>query len=299
MEEDRAELRVVEPLDESGREADPRSAEPVAERERAHVADDIDAAGKVERGRDVADATRYRHAPREERTDERQRREELAKERGQPERHAERREDEHQDGDDARRVGGAAGREGEAARQEGGEQRDEQRAGPEGQDQLVVGQLARFPGGGQADHAPVQVDAPDGGLDEREAIRIRIALPVAELVDQAAHEILREARAVLVAGERRPVDVRLPVAVAHEEPLRVQPGHDRHHGRVRERSALREVVDHVANGGPAALPEPVHDLGLERSEERVRSVPPGALEAADVVGHDRIIPPSVAPRGAA
>src|SRR5262249_52030478 len=37
---------------------------------------------------------------------------------------------------------------------------------PERQDQLVVGQFATFPLGGQMDHAPLQVDTPNRGLDE-------------------------------------------------------------------------------------------------------------------------------------
>ena len=37
---------------------------------------------------------------------------------------------------------------------------------PQGQDQLVVGQFTTFPCERQMDHAPVQVDALNGGLDE-------------------------------------------------------------------------------------------------------------------------------------
>jgi hypothetical protein len=40
------------------------------------------------------------------------------------------------------------------------------RLGPQGQDQLVVGELASLPGGTHADHPAVQLDALDGGLDE-------------------------------------------------------------------------------------------------------------------------------------
>ena len=80
-------LGVIEPLDETGREADPRPAEPIAERERPHVADDVDPAVESRGGGDSTDAVRHRDPARQQRADERQRREELLEQRGEPEAH--------------------------------------------------------------------------------------------------------------------------------------------------------------------------------------------------------------------
>src|SRR6266545_8239117 len=102
---------------------------------------------------------------------------------------------------------------------------------------------------------------------------------VTELVHQPAREITRDAGAMLRARVGRPVYVSLPVALAQEESLGLQPDHDRHDGGVSKLARASEVVDDVADRGRAALPEPPHDLGLERPEERPRARHPAQIRA--------------------
>src|SRR3989442_15511143 len=90
---------------------------------------------------------------------------------------------------------------------------------------------------------------------------------VAELGDEAAREIARQARATLLAGERGTIDVGLAVARALEQALRVEPRHDRHDRRVRELTTASQVLDDVAHRRGAALPQAIHDLGLEGAED--------------------------------
>ena len=97
--------------------------------------------------------------------------------------------------------------------------------GPQGQDQLVVGQLATLPGGSQADHAPVQVDALDGGLDEPggaqegadgEGAGAQVQGPREDLEQQGRHEH------EVVPAHQDDLDVRPPP----EEPFQVAGGGD-------------------------------------------------------------------------
>src|SRR3990172_2432958 len=102
---------------------------------------------------------------------------------------------------------------------------------------------------------------------------------VPELADEAAHEL-----AVLLPAERGAVHIRLPVTVPLEQTLGVEARHDRHDRRVREGARLAEVVDDLAHGRLAALPEAIHDRGLERPEELL--IGPEAPEATDAwLGH--------------
>src|SRR3990172_1765389 len=107
---------------------------------------------------------------------------------------------------------------------------------------------------------------------------------VPELADEAAHELAGEALAVLRLRERGAVHVRLPVTVPLQQALGVKARHDRHDRRVREGARLAEVVDDLAHGRLAALPEAIHDRGLERPEELL--IGPEAPEATDAwLGH--------------
>src|SRR5437773_1873661 len=101
---------------------------------------------------------------------------------------------------------------------------------------------------------------------------------------------------MLVTRERRAVDVGLAGAPAREEALRVEPDHDRHHRRVREAARAAEVVDDVADGEGAALPDLVHDGALERAEQLPGGCPPDATKGR---GHAAIIPLSACGQGGA
>src|SRR5436189_101807 len=113
---------------------------------------------------------------------------------------------------------------------------------------------------------------------------------VAELRNQATRQVARKARAMLRARKRGPVDVGLTVAHALEEAFLVEPDHDRHHRRVGELPRAGELHDDVADGRRATLPEPVHDLGLERAEELLLGLlgPPQSPQVRP--SHGSIIP---------
>src|SRR5947208_6675962 len=120
---------------------------------------------------------------------------------------------------------------------------------------------------------------------------------VAELGDEAAREVARQPRAALLTRERRAVHVGLAVAGALEQALGVEPRHDRHDGRVRELAAPSKILDDVAHRRGPALPQAVHDLGLERAEEllfRLR-VPaePAEVGATHVLDYPALRPRTV------
>src|SRR5439155_22556804 len=111
-----------------------------------------------------------------------------------------------------------------------------------------------------------------------------------ELRDEAASQIAGEAGAVLLAGERGTVEVGLALTRALEETLFVEADHDGHHRRVGQLARACEIADDVADGRRPALPEAVHDLGFEGSEELVLALL-GTSEAAEVrATHATIIP---------
>src|SRR3989441_13014632 len=99
MQEHRTELIGVEPLHERYREADARSQEPVAERERALVYNDVDLSIKLEARRGGGDRAGHRDLPRDQPADEHRGGDELPEERQKAERDATYREDQHQSGD--------------------------------------------------------------------------------------------------------------------------------------------------------------------------------------------------------
>src|SRR5919204_943413 len=102
--EDRAQLVAVEALDERRREADAWTKEPVAERERSIVHDDVDAPLEHETLRGRGNSVGKHHLARHERSDERRRRGELAEERPEPERDPAERKEDDESRDDVGRV---------------------------------------------------------------------------------------------------------------------------------------------------------------------------------------------------
>src|SRR3954452_71555 len=79
---------------------------------------------------------------------------------------------------------------------------------------------------------------------------------------------------VVLARERRRVDVQPPRAPAHEHALAVQPRHHGQQRRVRARllAAAVEGLLHVADGRLATRPDLVHDLALQLVQRRWRGV---------------------------
>src|SRR5581483_4496663 len=118
---------------------------------------------------------------------------------------------------------------------------------------------------------------------------------VAELRDEAAREVARDAHLVLLAATDRAVHVRLAVALAREQALRVETDHHRHHGRVREIACAAELLDDVADGGGSALPETRHDRRLEGTEQVTRRRAPYPPERR---AHAEVIPPCARVRDA-
>src|SRR2546430_13629363 len=133
VEQDRAELVAIETLDEGGGEADPGSKEPVAERERALVGDDVDAPIELEPGGREPHPCGQTDLPGDEGADERGRRDELAEERREAEGGPARRQAEHERGDQVRSVLGPTGGELLDAGREREEERDQDRARREGE----------------------------------------------------------------------------------------------------------------------------------------------------------------------
>ena len=128
VEEHGAKLTAVQPFDERRRKAHPRPQEPVAERERPTVLDDVDPALQAKTQRRRGDARRDAHLARDERADEHGRRGHLAEQGGETQRDAAARENEDQRRDDVGGVLGAAREQVLNARHERQEEGDEDHA---------------------------------------------------------------------------------------------------------------------------------------------------------------------------
>ena len=128
MEEHGAKLTPVQPIDKRCRKAHARPEEPVAERERPIVRDDIDPAFESKTQRRRGDARRDAHLARDERADEHGRPGHLAEQGGEAQRDAAGRENEDQRRDDVGGVLGAAREQVLNARHERQEEGDEDHA---------------------------------------------------------------------------------------------------------------------------------------------------------------------------
>src|SRR6185369_5546755 len=99
VDEDGSQLIRIEACDQLGRDTDAWLAEPIAERERPRIRDDVDATGQTQVSCQTRDAPWRRDAASHERSDQRERRQQLTEQRAEPERDAARREDEDDEGD--------------------------------------------------------------------------------------------------------------------------------------------------------------------------------------------------------